>query len=67
MKKFLSIISVLLITVLLFTACEYTPTATSVDTKQTLEIGISNKFIKMVGQDFVDKLMILHKADKMAK
>ena len=39
MKKFLSIISVLLITVLLFTACEYTPTATSVDTKQTLEIG----------------------------
>lgn len=39
MKKFLSIVSVLLITVLLFTACEYTPTATSVDTKQTLEIG----------------------------
>ena len=37
MKKFLSIISALLITVLLFTACEYTPTATSVDTKQTLE------------------------------
>lgn len=39
MKKFLLAISVLLITVLLFTACEYTPTATSVDTKQTLEIG----------------------------
>ena len=29
--------------------------------------GINNKFIKMVGQDFVDKLMLLHEADKLAK
>ena len=26
-----------------------------------------NKFIKLVGQDFYDKLLILHEADKMAK
>lgn len=39
MKKFLSIISILLITILLFTACEYVPTTTTVDVKQTLNIG----------------------------
>jgi hypothetical protein len=26
-----------------------------------------NKFIKLVGQDFYDKLMLLNQADKLAK